>query len=136
MADAARGAVGRDVPRIDGSAKAAGTARYIDDLTFPDMLHARTIRSSIARGTIRDIRCGFGPNDGFVVVDHRDIPGVNVVTLIEDDQPCLAEREVTAIANRARASPKRPSTCAPMSAGSASKSSGRMALKPGRILMT
>jgi xanthine dehydrogenase molybdopterin-binding subunit B len=27
---------------------------------------------------------------GLVVVDHRDVPGKNVISLIEDDQPCLA----------------------------------------------
>ena len=31
---------------------------------------------------------------GFTVVDYRDIPGANVVALIDDDQPCLAEHEV------------------------------------------
>ena len=31
---------------------------------------------------------------GFTLVDHRDIPGRNVVALIQDDQPYLVEREV------------------------------------------
>ncbi len=31
---------------------------------------------------------------GFTLVDHRDIPGRNVVALIEDDQPYLVESEV------------------------------------------
>src|SRR5262249_35062625 len=34
----------------------------------------------------------------FVVVDYRDIPGRNVVALIDDDQPCLAERTVEHVA--------------------------------------
>ena len=32
--------------------------------------------------------------DGLVVVDHRDIPGKNAVSMIEDDQPCLAAEEI------------------------------------------
>jgi CO/xanthine dehydrogenase Mo-binding subunit len=92
------GAVGRNVARVDGLAKAAGTARYIDDLTFPGMLHGRTIRAPIARGRLRGVRCGFGANDGFVLVNYRDIPGSNVVALIEDDQPCLVEREIRHVA--------------------------------------
>ncbi len=86
-------AVGKKVPRKEGAAKVTGAARYIDDLSFPGMLHGTTVRSTIPRGEILSIRHDFG-RDGFTVVDFRDIPGRNVVALIEDDQPCLAEREV------------------------------------------
>jgi CO/xanthine dehydrogenase Mo-binding subunit len=86
-------AVGTNVPRKDATEKVTGSARYIDDLAFPGMLHARTIRSTIARGRIGDVRLAFD-RAGFTIVDHRDIPGRNVVALIEDDQPLLAEREI------------------------------------------
>jgi CO/xanthine dehydrogenase Mo-binding subunit len=86
-------AVGRNVRRIDGDAKVTGAAKYIDDLSFAGMLHATTIRSTIARGTITSIKLNFD-TAGFTVVDYRDIPGANVVALIDDDQPCLAEHEV------------------------------------------
>src|SRR5687767_14850266 len=76
-----------------GLGKATGAARYADDLTFPGMLHGRTIRSTIPCGTISAIRRDFDPA-GFTVVDWRDIPGRNVVALLTDDQPCLVEREV------------------------------------------
>jgi len=82
--------VGRNVVRKDGAAKTAGTARYVDDVTWPGMLFGRTIRSTIPRGTISGIRLDFDPA-GFTVVDARDIPGRNVVSLIADDQPCLAD---------------------------------------------
>ena len=90
-------AVGSNVPRKDAQEKVSGSARYIDDLTFPGMLHARTIRSTIPRGRIRDIRFDFD-RTGFTVVDHRDVPGRNVVALIEDDQPLLAERDIRHVA--------------------------------------
>src|SRR5438067_7281808 len=90
-------AVGRNVLRKEGAEKVAGTARYIDDLTFPGLLHGRTIRSTIPAGAIVDVRPGFH-TAGFTIVDYRDIPGKNIVALIEDDQPCLAEREVRHVA--------------------------------------
>ena len=86
-------AVGVSVPRKDGLGKATGAARYADDLTFPGMLHGRTIRSTIPCGTISAIRRDFDPA-GFTVVDWRDITGRNLVALLTEDQPCLVEREV------------------------------------------
>jgi CO/xanthine dehydrogenase Mo-binding subunit len=92
-----RGAVGRNVLRKEGADKATGRARYIDDLTFPDLLYARTVRSTIPAGEIAAIRFEFD-TDGFTIVDHRDVPGRNIVALIEDDQPCLAGRSVRHVA--------------------------------------
>lgn len=90
-------AVGRSVPRKDGIPKVTGAARYVDDLSMPGMLYGRTIRSSIPCGRIESIRCDFDAT-GFTIVDYRDIPGRNVVALIEADQPCLAEREIRHVA--------------------------------------
>ena len=90
-------AVGRNVLRKEGADKVVRSARYIDDLTFPNLLHARTIRSTIPSGEIVDVHFDFDI-DGFTIVDHRDIPGQNIVALIEDDQPCLAERSVRHVA--------------------------------------
>ena len=90
-------AVGQSVKRKDGIGKATGTARYADDLTFRGMLYGRTIRSTIPCGRIRSIRLDFDTT-GFVICDWRDIPGRNVVALIEDDQPCLVESEVRHLA--------------------------------------
>jgi len=91
-------AVGSNVPRKDGAAKVTGAAKYVDDLSFPGMLHGRTIRTTIPRGVITGVRLGFGADDGFTVVDHRDVPGMNAVAMIELDQPFLAEREVRHVA--------------------------------------
>jgi CO/xanthine dehydrogenase Mo-binding subunit len=85
--------VGQSVPRKDGPAKVAGAAKYVDDITFPGMLHGRTIRATIPCGRISGIRLDFDTT-GFTIVDHRDIPGHNSVVSVRDDQPCLVEREV------------------------------------------
>jgi CO/xanthine dehydrogenase Mo-binding subunit len=89
--------VGRNVLRKEGVEKVTGAARYIDDLPFPNLLHARTIRSTIPAGEITDIRFNFD-TAGFTIVDHRDVRGRNIVALIDDDQPCLAERTIRHVA--------------------------------------
>ena len=44
--------IGTSVPRVDGPAKVAGTARYVDDLVLPGMLHGATVRSDVPRGRL------------------------------------------------------------------------------------
>jgi CO/xanthine dehydrogenase Mo-binding subunit len=85
--------VGQSVPRKDGIGKATGQARYTDDLHFPGMLFGRTVRTTIPCGHLSGVRLDFDAA-GFTLVDHRDIPGRNVIALIADDQPCLVEREI------------------------------------------
>src|SRR5512143_2165479 len=57
------------------------------------MLHGRTIRTTVARGEVTAVHLDFD-RAGFTIVDHSDIPGRNVVALIQDDQPSLVEREI------------------------------------------
>src|SRR5579863_9059609 len=86
--------VGQPVPRKEALAKVTGRARYVDDVTLPGMLHGVTVRSACARGRIKAIRFGDGiPWDEVVVVTAKDVPH-NIVALIIDDQPALADAEV------------------------------------------
>jgi CO/xanthine dehydrogenase Mo-binding subunit len=83
--------VGQAVPRKEGRAKVSGRARYVDDLTFPEMLHGVTVRSPAARGRIRKIDFDSRiPWNEFTIVTAHDIRGKNCISLIVDDQPCLA----------------------------------------------
>jgi len=87
--------IGKSVPRKEGRDKVTGAARYIDDMTVPDMLYGATVRSQIPRGLIKKI--SFEPQyhwSEFVVVTAKDIPGKNCIALIGDDQPCLADDKV------------------------------------------
>ncbi|MFM8314166.1 MAG: xanthine dehydrogenase family protein molybdopterin-binding subunit [Deltaproteobacteria bacterium] len=87
--------VGRSALRKEGDRKLRGLAKYIDDISFPDMLHGVTIRSSIARGILREIEYLPGVNwDDFVKVTANDIPGHNYVALLEKDQPYLVEKQI------------------------------------------
>ncbi|MGH7295891.1 MAG: xanthine dehydrogenase family protein molybdopterin-binding subunit, partial [Polyangiaceae bacterium] len=83
--------IGSNVPRKEAQAKVTGRARYVDDVTFPGMIHGVTVRSSVPRGRITAIHYGPGiPWDEITVVTAKDVPH-NVVALINDDQPALAD---------------------------------------------
>jgi CO/xanthine dehydrogenase Mo-binding subunit len=87
--------IGKPVPRKEGRKKVTGQALYVDDLSFPDMLHGATVRSPVARGKIKNIYFeGDIPWNEFTVVTAKDIPGGNYVALILNDQPYLADRHV------------------------------------------
>src|SRR5262244_3072998 len=84
--------VGKPIPRKEGHKKVTGHALYVDDLKFEGMLHGVTVRSSIARGRIKNISfTGDLPWDEFTIVTAKDIPGENYVALILNDQPYLAD---------------------------------------------
>ena len=90
--------VGRVVPaplRREGPEKLTGTAKYTDDLVFPGAWYGATIRSTEPHARL----LGFDLDPGFdwskvVVLTAKDIPGQNVVSLIADDQPALADGEI------------------------------------------
>jgi CO/xanthine dehydrogenase Mo-binding subunit len=77
-------------PRREGPQKLTGLAKYADDLVFPGAWYGATIRSSEPHARL----LGIDLDDAFdwsrvVVVTAEDIPGENVVSLIDDDQPVL-----------------------------------------------
>src|SRR5437762_11182542 len=101
--------VGKPIPRKEGRKKVTGQALYVDDVTFPGMLHGVTVRSSIPRGRIKNISFDQPPAtaggsdrnipwDEFTIVTAKDIRdlklGENYVALILNDQPYLAENRV------------------------------------------
>ncbi len=84
--------IGRSTLRKEGPEKLCGTAQYIDDAPLPGALHGVTLRSRVAAGRIKAVRfLPTFPWEECVVVTAKDIPGKNVVALIEDDQPLLAD---------------------------------------------
>src|ERR1041385_6984589 len=84
--------IGKSVPRKEGRKKVTGRALYVDDLSFPNMIHGVTVRSPVARGKIKNIFFeGVIPWGEFTIVTAKDIPGENYVALILNDQPYLAD---------------------------------------------
>jgi CO/xanthine dehydrogenase Mo-binding subunit len=83
--------VGRDVPRVDIPAKAAGTAVYVHDVRVPGMLHGRVVRPPYAG---RD--CGAFVGRSLRAVDDRAaaaLPGYVATVVIGDFVGVVAERE-------------------------------------------
>ena len=87
--------IGRSVERVDAAEKARGTERYLQDISVPGMLHARTVRSTKPRAAILSVSYPTLP-EGYFVVDKRDIPpgGRNAILVITDDWPVFADAEV------------------------------------------
>jgi CO/xanthine dehydrogenase Mo-binding subunit len=91
--------IGTSPLRKEGRAKVLGAAQYIDDQTLPDMWHGCTIRSTVARGRIRNIT--FAPHinwSEYAIVRAHDIPGENTIVHLTKDHPCLAAREINHVA--------------------------------------
>ena len=90
--------IGKSAPRKEGRKKVTGAALYVDDISFPEMIHGTTVRSPAARGRIKNISFGGGiPWSEFTIVtaaDIRDNHGENCVALIIYDQPYLADGTV------------------------------------------
>jgi CO/xanthine dehydrogenase Mo-binding subunit len=87
--------IGKSAPRKEGRKKVTGAALYVDDISFPEMLHGATVRSQVARGRIKNIVfAGDVPWNEFTIVTAKDIPGENYVALILNDQPYLVDEVV------------------------------------------
>jgi CO/xanthine dehydrogenase Mo-binding subunit len=76
--------------RREGPDKLTGAAKYADDLVFPGAWFGATIRSTEARARLVSIE----PDpmldwSAVVLVTAADIPGENIVSGIQDDQPVL-----------------------------------------------
>jgi len=88
--------VGKRVSRIDAREKATGEARFVDDLSFPGMLHGAVVRSSRPRARIlsMDLDAALGRPGVVAVAGPGDVPGENNVPLILPGHPLLAPGEV------------------------------------------
>ncbi|WP_078546483.1 xanthine dehydrogenase subunit D [Litchfieldia alkalitelluris] len=79
--------------RPDGAKKVTGQLKYLTDLTFPNMLYGRILRSGIPHAKIMSINtekalrlCGVR-----AVLTYKDIPGLNGFGLIFPDQPVFCK---------------------------------------------
>ncbi|MBN1622798.1 MAG: xanthine dehydrogenase family protein [Clostridia bacterium] len=85
--------ISRSINKQDTNAKTSGSIEYISDMKIEGALHARTLRSTMARARITNIEFPEIPT-GYYIVDRSDVPGMNRVKIIFDDMPVFAEEEV------------------------------------------
>jgi CO/xanthine dehydrogenase Mo-binding subunit len=89
------GEVGKPVPRREGPEKVTGRRVYVDDWAPEGALTGVTVRSSVPRARIKAVHFDPGvPWDEITVVTAADLKAWglhNVVALILDDQPVLAD---------------------------------------------
>lgn len=88
--------VGSSVPRVDGVPKVTGQAKFADDLSFPNMLYAKVLRSAHAHALIKGISTERAKAlEGVVaVLTADDVPGRNGYGIHIKDQPVLAKDKV------------------------------------------
>jgi len=88
--------IGAAVLRPDAIDKVRGEARFVDDLAFPGMLHAAVIRSTVPHAKIckLDLKSVSKHPRVICTLTANEIPGENVVHVIYDDQPALADEIV------------------------------------------
>jgi len=77
--------ISKPLNRLDGPEKISGRATYVADIFVEGVLQAKALRSPIAKGSFRIDSIPDLP-EGYYVVNHLDITGINVVKIIYDDQ--------------------------------------------------
>jgi CO/xanthine dehydrogenase Mo-binding subunit len=88
--------VGERVRRPDAPDKVKGSALYVDDLSFTGELHAAALRSPHPHARIQKLDTSAARRLAGVrsVLTARDVPGHNLIPLIQQDWPVLADRFV------------------------------------------
>ncbi len=85
-------AIGVDAPRVDGPAKVTGAASYTADLTFPSMLHAKVLRSTLPHARVVRIDASAAERElGVVTLTRDDLAGMDpYYGAVVKDQPIVA----------------------------------------------
>ncbi len=88
--------ISRSVPPQEVREKVTGKAIFTDDLTFPGMLYARTLRSPYPHAKILSINTEKVKSLPGVqaVLTHKDVPGENLHGLVYRDWPVLCDTVV------------------------------------------
>lgn len=82
--------------RPDGYSKVTGSLQYLTDLTFPNMLYGKVLRSASPHAKILSINTDKAKNLPGVeaVLTYHDVPGMNRFGIVVADQPVLCEDRV------------------------------------------
>ncbi len=86
--------IGRRLPRVDAKAKLHGATRFLPDLRFPGLLHAKQVLSTEAHARLLNLdteAAEAAPGvRALLTADRLPAGGENRVGVIVDDQPLLA----------------------------------------------
>ena len=85
--------ISKSVVKKDHQPKIDGSALYVGDYPQEGMLYGRIVRSPYARARVVQIK-PYALPEGYFIVDHRDVPGINEVHIVKDDTPVYAEEIV------------------------------------------
>jgi xanthine dehydrogenase D subunit len=82
--------------RPDGYTKVTGELKYLTDLTFPNMLFGKVLRSAYPHAKLISINTDKAKQlEGVrAVLTHEDVPGLNRFGLIFQDQPVFCEDHI------------------------------------------
>lgn len=88
--------VKEDRVRPDGVSKVTGALKYLTDLTFPNMLYGKILRSAFPHANILSINTEEAEKLPGVeaVITYKDVPGMNRFGIVIPDQPVLCEERV------------------------------------------
>ena len=87
------GNISDSIKKKDHDDKMSGRALYVDDQVMEDMLYGRLLRSKKAKARIKEI---IEPKlqEGYFIVDKKDVTGINQVHIVLDDTPVFVEDTV------------------------------------------
>lgn len=101
MSEQSLNVVGKSVPRRDGLGHVTGKTVFVNDISFPDMLYLKMVRSPVPHANIINVDFSEAVKvPGFVrVLTHKDVPKniYTILTLIgvgPDEEYVLAENKV------------------------------------------
>ena len=90
--------VGARVPRVEDTRLLTGHGSYVDDIVLPRMLHARFVRSTVARAFIK----------GIDTDEARRLPGVRFVFTAADLNPDMKAQWHTSVGPQSPETPRPP----------------------------
>ena len=85
--------ISKTIKKVDSDDKSSGKSKYISDYKIDGMLQAITVRSKHQKAKIINRKYPV-LEEGYYIIDHTDIPGVNFVKMIFDDMPVFAVDQV------------------------------------------
>jgi CO/xanthine dehydrogenase Mo-binding subunit len=82
--------ISESVKKKDHEIKTSGSAVYLADMKFENLLYGKVIRATISKGKIKTISLPEIP-ENYYVVDAKDIPGENALKVVSSEQPIFSE---------------------------------------------